>query len=231
MYVKIIDRGECFSTTMEFIDGVYANRTEWEKHNFYPQNGMVGEVVKRTPSAYIVKIMDGIYVPMTRRGIEEIEYDEFIAGQNSNVCSGMDERQRRINSQVDSINAQTCYNWQHLPDMRQYFKNDIITNIEKLTCDYKRNIFLPDLEKSALMYALDMCIEYQNKSGREIHPMAIDDIVNQVCDVYQEFFKHQFPQSSRLSCLEDAKRWMATEKVHDVVQRYYQEVNDRYNWS
>ena len=231
MYVKIIDRGECFSTTMEFIDGVYANRTEWVKHNFYPQTGMVGEVVKRTPSAYIVKIMDGLYVPMTRRGIEEIEYDEFIAGQNNNVCSGMDERQKRINSQVDSFNAQTAYNWQHLPDMRQYFKNDIITNIEKLTCDYKRNIFLPDLEQSALMYALDMCIEYQNKSGREIHPMAIEDIVNQVCDVYQELFKHQFPQSSRFSCLNNAKRMMREDNINNLVQRYYQQVNDRYNWS
>lgn len=231
MYVKIIDRGECFSTTMEFIDGVYANRTEWEKHNFYPQNGMVGEVVKRTPSAYIVKIMDGIYVPMTRRGIEEIDYEKFIAGQNNNICSGMDERQKRINSQLNSINAKTGFNWQHLPDMRQYFKKDIITNIEKLTCDYKHNIFLPDLEKSALMYALDMCIEYQNKSGREIHPMAIEDIVNQVCDVYQEFFKHQFPQSSRISCLDNAKQMMRNDNVKDIVQRYYQQVNDRYNWS
>lgn len=231
MYVKIIDRGECFSTTQEFIDGVYANRTEWEKHNFYPQNGMVGEVVKRTPSAYIVKIMDGIYVPMTRNGIEEIEYDEFISGQKNNVCSGMDERQKRINRQLDDFNGLTGYNWQHLPDMREYFKTDIITNIEKLTCDYKRNIFLPDLEKSALMYALDMCIEYQNKSGRPIHPMAIEDIVNQVCDVYQEFFKHQFPQSSRISCLEQAKQMMANDNVNDIVRRYYQQVNDRYNWS
>lgn len=231
MYVKIIDKGECFSTTSEFIDGVYANRTEWEKYNFYPQNGMVGEIVKRTPSAYIVKIMDGIYVPMTRNGIQEIEYDEFLAGQKNNECSGMDERQKRFNGQVDSFNAQTGYNWQHLPDMRQYFKNDIITNIEKLTCDYKRNIFLPDLEQSALMYALDMCIEFQNKSGREIYPMAIEDIVNQVCDVYQEFFKHQFPKSSRVRCLDDAKRMMENDNVKDIVQRYYQQINDRYNWS
>lgn len=158
MYVKIIDRGECFSTTPEFIDGVYANKTEWEKHNFYPQNGMVGEIVKRTPSAYIVKIMNGIYVPMTRQGIEEIEYDDFVAGQCNNVCTGMDEKQKRINSQVDTINSISGYNWQHLPDLREYFRSDIISNIEKLTCDYKRNIFLPDLEKSALMYSLDMCI-------------------------------------------------------------------------
>lgn len=231
MYVKIIDRGECFSTTQEYIDGVYANRTEWEKHDFYPQNGMVGEVVRRTPSAYIVKIMDGIYVPMTRNGIQEIEYDEFLAGQKNNVCSGMNQRQKRINRQLDDVNNLTGYNWQHLPDMRQYFKPDIISNIVKLTCDYKRNIFLPDLEKSALMYALDMCIEYQNKSGRQIHPMAIEDIVNQVCDVYQDLFKHQFPQSSRVSCLDDAKRMMKNDNVNVLVQKYYQQVNDRYSWS
>lgn len=84
------------------------------------------------------------------------------------------------------------YNWQHLPDLRKYFRSDIISNIEKLTCDYKRNIFLPDLEKAALMYSLDMCIEYQNKTGRKIHPMAIEDIVNQVCDVYEDFLVHSF---------------------------------------
>ena len=79
MYVQIVDRGECFSTTMEFIDGVYANKTEWAKHNFYPQNGMVGKVVKITPRAYIIKISDGIYVPMTKKGIKEITEKEFLA--------------------------------------------------------------------------------------------------------------------------------------------------------
>ena len=51
MYVRIIDQGECLSTTREYVDGVYANKNEWAKHNFYPKNGMVGELVKRTPSA------------------------------------------------------------------------------------------------------------------------------------------------------------------------------------
>lgn len=231
MYVKIINRGECFSTTQEFIDGVYANKTEWEKHNFYPQNGMVGEVVKRTPSAYIVKIMDGIYVPMTKNGIKEIEYEEFVAGQSRNICTGMDERQQRINSQVDEFLGMTGYNWQHLPDMRQNFKADIITNITKLTCDFKRNIFLPDLEKSAIMYALDMCIEYQNQSGRRIHPMAIEDISNQISDVYQELFKDQFPNSSREYCLQEVKSYMSMPNVEDIVFNYYQDVNNRYSWS
>lgn len=231
MYVKIINRGECFSTTQEFIDGVYANKTEWEKHNFYPQNGMVGEVVKRTPSAYIVKIMDGIYVPMTKNGIKEIEYEEFVAGQSRNVCTGMDERQKRINSQVNDFLDITGYSWQHLPDMRQAFKSDIITNITKLTCDFKRNIFLPDLEKSAIIYTLDMCIEYQNQSGHKIHPMAIEDISNQISDVYQELFKDQFPNSSREYCLQEVKSYMSMPNVEDIVFNYYQDVNNRYSWS
>ena len=33
-----------------------------------------------SPSAYIVKIMDGIYVPMTRNGIEEISSKDYEAG-------------------------------------------------------------------------------------------------------------------------------------------------------
>ena len=104
MFVKIIDRGECFSTTMEFIDGVYANTTEWEKYNFYPQNGMVGEVVKVTPRAYIVKIEDGIYVPMTKKGIKEISREEYLANKDKNVCVGMDERQKRIHDGVNAFN-------------------------------------------------------------------------------------------------------------------------------
>ena len=103
MFVKIIDSGECFSTTMEFIDGVYANRTEWEKYNFYPQNGMVGEVVKITPRAYIVKIKDGIYVPITKRGIKEITREDYLDNKCKNVCRGMGERQQRINSGIDSL--------------------------------------------------------------------------------------------------------------------------------
>lgn len=60
--------------------------------------------------------------------------------------------------------------------------------------------------------------------------MAIEDIVNQVCDVYQDFFSPQFPNSSRENCLQKAKEMMKNENVNNIVQRYYQEVNNRYNW-
>ena len=111
MYVRIIDSGECFSTTMEYINDVYANRNEWAKHNFYPQNGMVGELVKVTPRAFIVKIMEGIYVPMAKSGLKEISYDEYVASRDNNSCGGMNERQLRINDGFDSIVGES---WNHL---------------------------------------------------------------------------------------------------------------------
>lgn len=231
MYVKITDKGECFSTTMEYIDGVYANASEWAKYNFYPKNEMVGELVKRTPSAYIIKIMDGIYVPMTRRGIKEISYEEFVAGQANNICSGMDEKQQRINNEVNSFNAQTDYNWQRLPDMRYAFRQGIIQNMTKLTCDFKRNIYIDDLEESAIIYSLDICLEYQKKSGRELDPLRIKDITNQICDVYMEFFGGQFCDENKNNCLRRVMETIKNPNVRKVIDSYYQKVNDRYNWS
>lgn len=232
MYVEIIDKGECFSTTMEYIDGVYANKTEWLKHNFYPKNGMVGEIVKRTPSAFIVKIMDGIYVPMTRNGIREISFEEYQAGRVNNVCEGMDKRQCRINNGVDAHNAHIGYSWQMLPNMREAFKQDIIQNITKLTCDFKRNIFLPDLEKSAVIYAADMCLEYRKKSGRDLDPMTVDDISNQVCDVYMQLFNGQFRQSSKSSCMLRVASLVGNpEFARKTIDDYYSDVNYRYSWS
>lgn len=105
MYVKVIDRGECFSTTDETFNGVLANREEWAKYNFYPQNDMVGEVVK-DDGDYLVKFAEGIYVPFTKRGVVEISAEEYhSAKQNEGPYTGMDERQKRMNEQLDAFLA------------------------------------------------------------------------------------------------------------------------------
>lgn len=75
---------------------------------------MVGEVVKKTASAYIIKVMDGIYVPMSSRGIKEITEQEYRNGLANNVCSGMDDRQRKINNQLDELNKRTGFDWHKL---------------------------------------------------------------------------------------------------------------------
>ena len=227
MYVKIIDSGECFSTTMEFIDGVYANKTEWARHNFYPQNGMVGEVKKITPMAYIVKIADGIYVPMSEHGIREISYDEYLAGKNNNICTGMNDRQRRINEGMDML---TGFTRQHLPDMRPHFQQDIITNIQKLTCDYEVNIFLPDLEKSCVIYAADMILEYKDQLGSTLPLYVISEISEQVIDVYKNLFKTDFKEASSMRCKVQIKEFVGRIDARNQIDNYYYQVNQRYSW-
>lgn len=226
MYVQIVDRGECFSTTMEFIDGVYANKTEWAKHNFYPQNGMVGKVVKITPRAYIIKISDGIYVPMTKRGIKEITEKDFLANKNKNVCSGMDSRQQKINDGADSIIGNS---WQHLPDMRAHFKEDVIENMKRLTCDFELTIKLFELEHSCEIYATDLILEYKDKWGSTLPPYVIDEISNQVFDVYRGFFSTQFLDESIERCRSNIRSLVNNPNARKIIDDYYHKVNTRYN--
>lgn len=225
MYVKIIDCGECFSTTMEFINGVYANKSEWAKHNFYPQNGMVGEIAKITPRAYIVKIMDGIYVPMTKNGIREISKEEYLANKGNNTCSGMDERQKKINNRVDSIIGDS---WKHLRDMREDFKQDIIENMKKLTCDFERNIYLPDLEHSCVIYATDIILEFKEQWGSILPQYVIDEVSEQVTDVYCQFFSSQFLSESISRCKDKIRGLVQNPNAREQIDNYYQQVNIRY---
>lgn len=107
-YAKIVDAGECMSTTQMTCEGVLANRFEWARHDFYPQDGMVGEV-HDVNGVSVLKISDGIYVPMTLRGITEISREEYTSLLCNNAATGMNERQRRINDQYDSVVATEGY--------------------------------------------------------------------------------------------------------------------------
>lgn len=100
-YARIIDRGECYSTSNLIVNGIRAHKSEWAKYNFYPQNGMVGEILT-VNGCTVLKVLEGIYVRMTPNGIQEITQQEYEREKVKNVCTGMDERQKRINNQLDS---------------------------------------------------------------------------------------------------------------------------------
>ena len=170
-------------------------------------------------------------MPMTRRGISEISYEEYKAGLANNVCSGMDVKQARINQECDNFMDVLDFNWQKVPDMRQAFKQDIIQNITKLTCDFKRNIFLPDLKKSFVIYATDMCLEYKEKSGRIIPTDIIKDIANQVGDVYMDLFPDQFDYNSKSDCINCTIVLTNDTYAREIIDKYYQEVNLRWSWN
>ena len=103
-YAEITDKGECYSSLSLCIEGVNANATEWSKHNFYPQNGMVGEIVEiYNPYTYILKIQDTIYVPISPKGFKKISETEFNRRVSNNSYTGMDEKQQRINREEKPV--------------------------------------------------------------------------------------------------------------------------------
>lgn len=230
MYVIITDCGECYSTTMEYVNGVYANKDEWAKHNFYPQNGMVGELVKITPRAYVVKIEDGIYIPMSKKGIREITYEDYLSHKNDNINVGMNGHQKKINEETDSSLFNLGYSWKHLPDMREQFKQDIIENMKKLTCDFEINIYLPDLEKSCVIYATDMVLKYKQNWGSTLPPYVINEISDQVIDVYCQFFSKQFQEDSTSRCKKGIKELINNIDARNIIDDYYYKVNMKYSW-
>jgi len=230
MYVMITDCGECYSTTMEFINGVYANKEEWSKHNFHLKNGMVGELVKITPRAYIVRIKEGIYVPMSKKGIREISYNEYSEHLCRNECNDMNENQQNTYDKNSSTLSIADHVWKHLPDMREQFKQDIIDNIKKLSCDFEVNIFLPDLEYSCVIYAADMILEYKLNWGSTLPPYVIDEVSAQVIEIFAQLFLNQFLQDSINRCKNEIKGLVNNPKARNIIDDYYYKVNMRYSW-
>lgn len=62
---------------------------------------MVGEILI-VNGCTVLKVLDGVFVQMSSRGIQEITQQEYEKEKVNNVCTGMDERQKRINNQLDS---------------------------------------------------------------------------------------------------------------------------------
>ena len=221
MYVEIIDCGECLSDTTECINGVLANKIEWETYNFHPQYGMVGEIIKVTPRAYIIKIIDGLYVPISKKGIREISKEDYLSKKDDNLYHQMLEYHQRYNVFLQSI---------VVLNMREQFKKDIIENMIKLTCNFERNIFLPDLEKSCVIYATDMILEYKQNWGSTLPPHVINEISDQVIDVYHQLFSNQFLQESIDRCKKQIKDLVANTESRNIIDDYYYQVNMRYSW-
>ena len=63
---------------------------------------MVGELML-VNGCHVLNITDDIYVHMSSDGIQEISENEYKAGLKNNVFTGQDERQKRINEQVDVL--------------------------------------------------------------------------------------------------------------------------------
>ena len=108
-------------------------------------------------------------------------------------------------------------------------KEDIIENIKKLTCDFSRNIYLPDLERSCVIYATDMILEYKKQWGSILPPYVIQEVSAQVIDIYCEFWPDQFLMESISRCKTQINDLVHQSNAKDVIGNYYRQVNQRYS--
>lgn len=76
-YAIIRDPHKCLPYTGTTVEGIPANREEWDKHDhFYPTYDVVGEVIY-VNGMTILKVEEGIYVPMDG-GLEELSEGQFL---------------------------------------------------------------------------------------------------------------------------------------------------------
>lgn len=115
----------------------------------------------------------------------------------------------------------------YLPNLRENFKTDLVTNIKKLTNDYKLNIYISDIEKACYMYAADMCLEFKRKYGGEL-PGVDDEIIDQVTDVFKEFFPRDFNNINAEKCRTETKNLIRLPNAQNNINDYYSQINMRY---
>lgn len=105
-----------------------------------------------------------------------------------------------------------------IPNLRAQFKNDLANNFEKLSKSYTKNLYMPDIEKEAIMYAMDICLEFKNKAGFLTQDVMME-ITDQVCDVISDFFDG-YTDDHRLIAKMSVVQNMALPNPKEVVQNY-----------
>ncbi|NLA43459.1 hypothetical protein GX865_04935 [Candidatus Saccharibacteria bacterium] len=235
-YAEIIDKGECLSTinvppavnilnwsNLENIK-FFAGRNEWEKSNFYPSNGLVGEiegVLYNTLwgfDVYILKIQNKFYVPMSPKGIKFITKEQMLEKQPKNLITGMDERQAKINSDYDSFMRPFSFG---KPQYKDLFKQDLVKNFDNRSNGFTKQLFIRDIEQDAIMYSCDICLEFDNKSGGLLSDDWVKHIASEVCDSIEELIK-EFEINNRRTVLTQVLEMMNNKSsTRKIVDRYY----------
>ena len=87
------------------------------------------------------------------------------------------------------------------PRFRDFFETDIMHNIRSRSNNFSIPVNETDLIEECVMYAVDMCIEFQKKSDGLLTDDWIDHISSEVCSV----FRKNFPSDFGIKEINDAK--------------------------
>lgn len=105
-----------------------------------------------------------------------------------------------------------------IPNFREQFKNDLSKNFEKLSLSYTKNLYIPDIERETIMYAVDNCLEFKDKAGFISQEIMLE-ITDQVCDVISDFFD-VYTKEHRLIAKVSVVQNMALPNIIEIVKNY-----------
>ncbi len=212
VYVKIIDKGECYSTlnqndSIKWKDDLLkekANRYYWSRTGFYPADGMVGVVVDHMKNTvfgneiFVVQIDEDIYVPMSKRGVELINKVEYLKLRDNNSQSSTTLTKQNSDSEflidllIGRYSPETLRSgfegcFEEPGAYYDAFWSDICQILKKQTLNFTIPMYHNGLIFECLMYALDMCREFERKAGY-IPDSRKRYIASEVCSVFSKHF-------------------------------------------
>lgn len=112
-FVKIINTSKVRSNTNLVVAGISVNQSEWNKYQFYPNEGVVGLVVGEAQCyeglIYLVQCDNRIIVPILPSGIRDITLSEFRERLPQNKIVGKATEQQmnskfNVDEVMDSLN-------------------------------------------------------------------------------------------------------------------------------
>lgn len=224
-FAEIIDKGECLSTlhlnaSISWPDQNLkrlANREEWSKYDFYPSNGLVGEIIHMINSTiYILKINNKYFVPMSKDGIRFISESEFKSKKDLSNNSGMDNRQKKINSDYDNF----MKSMNQKPIYKEHFKIDLGKNFSKMFNTPNKSVTVNDILNEAAMYSCDICLNFKEKSGGILSNDWIEHLTLQTCDAVQDLIK-EITHEHKLKVLNVVKELLNNGTAQIKVKQYY----------
>jgi hypothetical protein len=107
-FVEIVNPAKVRSHTNAVVSGIVASKSEWDKHDFYPNKGVVGIVLGEgyisDGPILIIQCDNEIIVPILPDGVRDISLYEFRSriGDNMRVGKATEEQKNNTIS-VDEL--------------------------------------------------------------------------------------------------------------------------------
>lgn len=184
-FAKIINKEECLSilnippATDQFKWGKLekiknlSGKNEWEKHNFHPSNGLVGEIEGTIINTiwnfnvYILKIHNKYYVPITLKGIDFITQDKFGKLKSYNQNKEINNNPKILKKMEEQ--SKILSNLNYLKEIFSFSEENLVSN----SVD-SNEIEHYEFERSNIRYYFFLSkyrFEYENEFYSEKNPI------------------------------------------------------------